>query len=98
MNQIRKSNEYKEAEQSAAEFQSPKSGKFESNPVKDYNILRIGGRFNPLNRGNLNQISETDTLLTEEERSFNPLNRGNLNQIGNVDRQLSTIRYNVSIP
>ena len=40
-------------------------------------------RFNPLNRGNLNQIVFKDHLKAAEisESGFNPLNRRNLNQI-----------------
>ena len=41
--------------------------------------------FNPLDRGNLNQMNR-DALenYTQRERCFNPLDRGNLNQIENV--------------
>ena len=54
LNQIRKSSCKK---QRGRRFQSPKSGKFESNALL---VDMMEGRrkqgFNPLNRGNLNQI------------------------------------------
>ena len=65
-------------------FQSPKSGKFESNEElnatgPDYSVVK---RFNPLNRGNLNQIHVASVgRLNKDGQGFNPLNRGNLNQI-----------------
>ena len=62
-------------------FQSPKSGKFESNRIKDTMIVSIKNRFNPLDRGNLNQMILIYLPYTLGLRSFNPLNRGNLNQI-----------------
>ena len=64
-------------------FQSPRSGKFESNPL--FKFFSGGDKlkcFNPLDRGNLNQIA---ICAFNKEKSypasFNPLDRGNLNQI-----------------
>ena len=38
-------------------FQSPRSGKFESNEGKaGLDLIVVNGGFNPLDRGNLNQI------------------------------------------
>ena len=37
--------------------------------------------FNPLNRGNLNQMAEMKAENDARFEGFNPLNRGNLNQI-----------------
>ena len=37
--------------------------------------------FNPLNRGNLNQMALAKVAEIETALRFNPLNRGNLNQI-----------------
>ena len=37
--------------------------------------------FNPLDRGNLNQITRERSIGTYFGASFNPLDRGNLNQI-----------------
>ena len=38
--------------------------------------------FNPLNRGNSNQIERDVGIITPyKEQGFNPLNRGNSNQI-----------------
>ena len=63
------------------EFQSPKSGKFESN-IEQSKLLKEDciASFNPLNRGNLNQIISQKEIKFDPN-SFNPLNRGNLNQI-----------------
>ena len=62
-------------------FQSPRSGKFESNPLTGDNA-EVSGGFNPLDRGNLNQISRKRQKKTLRlQSSFNPLDRGNLNQI-----------------
>jgi len=62
-------------------FQSPKSGKFESNlAVKLAKGCNGVLGFNPLNRGNLNQILST-LIIQDSEMRFNPLNRGNLNQM-----------------
>ena len=41
-------------------FQSPRSGKFESNFGKYFNALPDYQRFNPLDRGNLNQIQKAE--------------------------------------
>ena len=65
------------------QFQSPRSGKFESNARVSRARHRYPRRFNPLDRGNLNQIQtqieQWETLIWIV--SFNPLDRGNLNQI-----------------
>ena len=37
-------------------FQSPRSGKFESNKLEKFLNELKSARFNPLDRGNLNQI------------------------------------------
>ena len=43
--------------------------------------------FNPLDRGNLNQIRCAKMVsLLRPKLSFNPLDRGNLNQMGNKRR------------
>ncbi len=80
-------------------FQSPRSGKFESNKeiIVDsaYSTLLC---FNPLDRGNLNQMKAgtwiVETLLF---KGFNPLDRGNLNQIFAVSRRADRAAF-VSIP
>ena len=65
-------------------FQSPKSGKFESNPIRGNVSSSVLSCFNPLNRGNLNQIMTYPTNPGSVMTSgFNPLNRGNLNQMVN---------------
>ena len=48
--------------------------------VRRFSTVYQTSSFNPLDRGNLNQIPYqlADTILS---RSFNPLDRGNLNQI-----------------
>ena len=62
-------------------FQSPRSGKFESNCVSSVLLLIIHSKcFNPLDRGNLNQIIYSKQIEIFISR-FNPLDRGNLNQI-----------------
>ena len=66
-------------------FQSPKSGKFESNTGNNLQdeYASLVESFNPLNRGNLNQIKLRGKfkLIEAGNYRFNPLNRGNLNQI-----------------
>ena len=64
-------------------FQSPKSGKFESNQKVIQSDLNMkSNRFNPLNRGNLNQILDEEiNEKGDADYGFNPLNRGNLNQM-----------------
>ena len=63
-------------------FQSPRSGKFESNKSNQASQKEVGViGFNPLDRGNLNQILTKAARLRAGTWSFNPLNRGNLNQM-----------------
>ena len=64
-------------------FQSPRSGKFESNyRYNEQSGAYLSDGFNPLDRGNLNQIScLTSVAVLSLTMCFNPLDRGNLNQI-----------------
>ena len=72
-------------------FQSPKSGKFESNQffVKERSNNCARSSFNPLDRGNLNQILDIlkSTLCIKR---FNPLDRGNLNQMPTKRAEMNT--------
>ena len=80
-------------------FQSPRSGKFESNQIyiKLIHKIEIGG-FNPLDRGNLNQMMRNTSRLVMCEIGFNPLDRGNLNQIFRKEASRLTPSRLVSIP
>ena len=82
-------------------FQSPRSGKFESNPqatkVGEY-VKSLKGRFNPLDRGNLNQMRDSHRTFIAYEGSFNPLDRGNLNQIPYTESGFKQKIVAVSIP
>ena len=51
----------------------------ENNEVKV--ITTEYDRFNPLDRGNLNQINTQLGVMTTGSGGFNPLDRGNLNQM-----------------
>ena len=65
-------------------FQSPRSGKFESNlyPPRRERLSDTSYRFNPLDRGNLNQMRRGyRKFINIGSTRFNPLDRGNLNQI-----------------
>ena len=64
-------------------FQSPRTGKFESNSAMALlATVRVIERFNPLERGNSNQIhSWLYEKVPNEVIGFNPLKRGNSNQI-----------------
>ena len=53
-------------------FQSPRSGKFESNIEMDIRKLLIPGGFNPLDRGNLNQMVLSQILWLMESSFQSP--------------------------
>ena len=63
------------------------------------NALNIAS-FNPLDRGNLNQIRHGISLteMNELVKGFNPLDRGNLNQIPQSSMHAAKIGEYVSIP
>ena len=62
-------------------FQSPRSGKFESNKsVLEYPKL-IDDRFQSPRSGKFESNAMVAKQNAEFEASFNPLDRGNLNQI-----------------
>ena len=63
-------------------FQSPRSGKFVSDAKAYLTKFQPGMRFNPLDRGNLYQIPQSNSAVTmRQQQCFNPLDRGNLYQI-----------------
>ena len=61
-------------------FQSPRSGKFVSNPAKIQARLAFEDKvcFNPLDRGNLYLIGDIILIQNLNLSCFNPLDRGNL--------------------
>ena len=63
-------------------FQSPRTGKFESNTVFPVSVFKGGRvRFNPLEQGNSNQIYFSIEGVLLQDKRFNPLEQGNSNQI-----------------
>ena len=64
-------------------FQSPRTGKFESNHAESGTVCCDNiESFNPLERGNSNQIRRTCWPKRRPAfKSFNPLERGNSNQM-----------------
>ena len=84
--------------QNAVKFQSPRSGKFESNAIIKKSSQPAQERgFNPLDRGNLNQIDNGIVYPKDGVECFNPLDRGNLNQMPREFYKYSR-RTEVSIP
>ena len=81
-------------------FQSPRSGKFVSDKEISASFACFVQGFNPLDRGNLYQItSEKNTDRKLKKASFNPLDRGNLYQMRwDQVRNISDVSYYVSIP
>ena len=74
-------------------FQSPRSGKFESNVIlnrKDLNMQPLQ-RFNPLDRGNLNQMLVTGILGHAEPRKFQSPRSGKFES--NLVDKLKESRY-----
>ena len=53
--------------------------------------------FNPLDRGNLNQMLQDHVIEESDDEGFNPLNRGNLNQIPEQEVDFIAM-FKVSIP
>ena len=67
--------------QTVKEFQSPKSGKFESNG-KFYSIPEAALVFQSPKSGKFeSNLSNNVKTVAKASACFNPLNRGNLNQI-----------------
>ena len=54
--------------------------------------------FNPLDRGNYNQMNFKVLLKKSQVKGFNPLDRGNYNQIHNFHTDEETGEKHVSIP
>ena len=53
----------------------------------DTSEFKRSSRFNPLDRGNSNQMNEFDTSEFKRSSRFNPLDRGNSNQITHIVRK-----------
>ena len=80
-------------------FQSPRTGKFESNTVFPVSVFKGGRvRFNPLEQGNSNQIYFSIEGVLLQDKRFNPLEQGNSNQIAGSCNSGYSFGCTVSIP
>ena len=79
-------------------FQSPRSGKFESNYIKLIHKTEIGESFNPLDRGNLNQMMNKLQRFQKSLRLFQSPRSGKFESNGLLCKLVKFAFTFVSIP